>query len=318
MEPTEVIRFYNGSDAFMTETANVNHQLFVDDLVVFKTFDSTMDNDFATAYMASVVAAQTVVADSSVIDQQVTLTENADAQMELARIKYTQVKYFVLKAFPNSLGTQGEFGLNDYIKARRSKTQMGQFLFEMYTACDKYSTELIAAGYNQAGIDSILPVRTALMGNTISQKVFEKQRPKLTEDRIIILNDCYKSMVQINAAAQIVYMDDYAKQKQFVYLPSSQTDDSVEFTGILPAEMTAIVGKVPYKASSLVTFKNTGLTPLLFSLSIDDQLSGEIVSLEAGMEEVRDMETLLVNGTNVIVKNGDLLAEGNYFVKVKF
>lgn len=318
MEPVELVRSYNGSDAFMTESANVNYELFVEDLVAFTAFDSTLNNAFATAYLALVVAAQTVVADSSIVDQQVTLTENANAQMELARIKYTQTKYFVLKAFPNSLGTQGEFGLNDYNKARRSKTQMGQFLHELHTACQKYNSELITVGFNQAGIDSILTLRTDLMGDTISQKVFEKQRPKLTEDRIVVLNECYKMMVLVNAAAQIVYMNDFAKQKQFVYLPSSQTDDSVEFSGIMAFGMAAIVGAVVYKASSLVTFKNTGKVPLSFSLSTDDQLRGFIVKLDGNTEAAHNMEFLLVNGTNIIVKNSDAVVDGSYTIEVTF
>ena len=318
MEPVELVRNYNGSDAFMTESANVNHKLFIEDLVAFEAFDSTLNNAFAAAYSALVVAAQTVVADSSIIDQQVTLTENADAQMELARIKYTQTKYFVLKAFPNSLGTQGEFGLNDYNKARRSKTQMGQFLHELYTACKKYNNELITVGFNQASIDSILTLRTDLMGDTISQKVFEKQRPKLTEDRIVVLNEGYKLMVLVNAAAQIVYMDDYAKQKQFVYMPSSQTDDSIDFSGVMAFGITAVVGTVVYKASSSINFKNNGTVLLSFSLSNDDQLGGVIVQLEGGAEAKHDMESLLVNGTNIIVKNSDTAVDGSYSIEVKF
>lgn len=318
MDPVEIVRVYNGSDAFMTESARVIYDLFDIDASLFRAFDSTLDATFKASYLAQVVSAEEVIADTAIIDQQVILTEKADKSMDLARIKYNEVKYFVQKAFPDSVGTQNEFGLNDYERARKNKSQMSQFLFEMYVAADKYKTELITAGYNQPAIDAILPLRDELLANNISQKVFQKQRPKLTEDRVKLLNACYKTMMQINAAAQIVFMDDFAKQNQYVYLPSSEQDDSLEFSGVAPSEAITLIGTVDYLATALVRFRNTGLASLTFSLSQSELIEGNVVELNGGAEVTKTMGELQVDGINLLVKNNDPLQEGSYLVEVDY
>ncbi len=318
MEPIEIVRMYNGTDAFMTESARIIHDLFAIDIALFTAFDSTLDGAFKTSYLAEVTAAEQVIADTAIVDQQVSLTEKADVSMDAARNKYNEIKYFVQKAFKESMGTQNEFGLNDYERARKNKSQMAQFLFELHVAADKYSNQLIMVGYNQAGIDAILPLREELLTNNISQKVFQKQRPKLTEDRIKVLNACYKSMVQINAAAQIVFMNDFAKQNQYVYLPSSEQDDSLEFSGAVAANTVLLISPVDYLATALVRFKNTGLASLTFSLSKSNEVEGNTVELNGGAEVTKTMGELQEDGTNLLVKNNDLAQEGNYLVEVDY
>jgi len=318
MEPEEIQRDYNGTDAYMTETSRVIYNLFLEDLPKFGAFDTTMNGEYANKFLEQVVAAEQVVADTAIIDQQVALTEKADQSMEKARVKYNEVKYFVLKAFKSSLGTQNEFGLNDYERARKNRSQMAQFLFEMHAACDKYKTELIAAGYNQAAIDAILPIREELLNTNTSQKLFIKQRPKLTEDRIIILNACYETLTQINAAAQLVFMDDYAKQNQYVYNPSPDTNDNLDFTGTVAANTLAVISEVTYKPMALVRFRNTGLASLTFCLSTTEILEGTTVELNGGAEVAYTMAELKVQGTFLLVKNNDLAKEGNYLVEVDY
>jgi len=71
MEPNEITRLYTSSDVYMTETARTIQALLVSDLIKFTNFDSTITAAFATQFLAAVVAAETVVADTAVIDQQV-------------------------------------------------------------------------------------------------------------------------------------------------------------------------------------------------------------------------------------------------------
>lgn len=318
MEPVEVIRNYHGSDSLMTQTARVIYNLFVNDLMKFTDFDSTLGTAFGAAFLVDVQNAETVVADSTVIDQQVTLTENVLASMELARTKYIEVKYFVQKAFPKSAGTQGEFGLNDYEKARKSNVLMGQFLFGMHVACAKYNTQLIAVGYTQAKIDAILLIRADLLDNNNLQKVFQKQRPKLTEDRIIVLKSCYSTMMEVMGAAQIVYADDYAKQHQFVYHPSSGNGNE-EFPGTIRADTEGLVTTLDvYSPETELKFKNTGVASLTFSLSKTNAMEGNLVDLDGGATIIRTLAELQVDATNIIVKNNDTTQAGSYLVDVIF
>ena len=320
MEPTEVKRVYVNSDSKMAESARTIFGLLTTDIAAFTAFDSTINAVFLTAYESIIDDADTVVADSAVIDQLVTKTENVLSFMDQARSKYRDVKYFVQKAFPNSVGIQGEFGLNDYQMARRSTSQMIQFLDEMHNAATKYSAELIAAGYNLTEINDIAGIREKLQDGNFAQEVFKKERPKLTEDRIIILNKCYNMMMLVNAAGQLVFREDYAKQKQYVYSPTPGGDDDAdeeEFDGtVAPASSTSIT---TVDESAVLILSNTGTVPLIFGITDTDTFNGHEVTLAAGATVTKSSEDLDPDGvaSHLVVKNESTTVTGSYVVQIE-
>lgn len=210
----------------MCESAHVTYDLFILGMAEFTAFDSTLNAAYALEYFSDLTKAETVVRDSVVINRQMTKTENALSVLDLAREKYNEIKYFVHKTFRDSAATRSEFGFEDYAKARRNQVMMGELLMEMHGVCQKYAVPLIASGYNQAAIDAILPLRAELIQNNTGQKMAQKERPKLTEDRIFLLNNCYSEMMTLMAAAQLVYAKDFAKQQQFVYRPAGPQTQS--------------------------------------------------------------------------------------------
>jgi hypothetical protein len=315
MNPTEMKRNYLNTDAQMTEFARVAYNLMNSDLAKFTAFDSTLTAAYATQFLTAITAAETVVADTAVVDIQVQKTELIQTAMEKAKGKYADVKYFVQKTFPSSVATQNEFGLNDYERARKSSPQMIQFLDEMSKACVKYQTQLVAKGFNAAAIAEILTIRTELETANTNQEVFKKQRPKLTEDRIIVLNRCYNFIAQINAAAQRVYKDDFAKQKQFVYTVSS-TSGIVTLSGEVAANSTKNAGTIPFSTDNVFTFKNVGLVPLIFCLSATDTVEGTEVAIGGGATISKAADELNAGATNILVKNTDATGVGAYEIEV--
>lgn len=313
MDPKEITRHYSGNDAFMTESARVNYNLANDDLAKFTAFDSTIDEAYMAAYLADIETAETVVADTAVSDQQVQTTENVLSQMDLARAKYNEVKYFVQKAFPNSPATQGEFGLNDYMDARRSENKMIQFLDEMHKACVKYQTQLVAAGYNAPAIAAIQTIRTDLLNKNTTQEVFKKQRPKLTENRIKILNAVYGRLSLINAAAQVIYANDYAKKRQFVY-DISADKGLQEYEGTVAAGALKTVATVAVSEDAVFTFKNTGTVPLVFCLSPTQNLEGIQIPIGGGATISKTAGDLNPNAGFLLVKNTDAANAGSYLI----
>jgi hypothetical protein len=315
MEPNEIVRAYTSSDVYMTETARTIQSLFASDIAKFTNFDSTLTPAFANQFLAAVVAAETVVADSSVVDQQVQKTELVLAAMEKAKAKYADVKYFAIKAFPNSPGTQNEFGLNDYENARKSTPQMVQFLDEMSKACVKYQPQLLTAGYNAPAIVEIQTIRTELLTANSTQEVFKKQRPKLTEDRIIILNTCYNFVTQVNQAAQLVFKTDFAKQKQYVFNPSTETSNLI-FAGTVKVGETKLLAVVPFLPENVFAFKNTGIVPLIFCLSTTTDIEGIKIEIGGGAVITKSGSELNLDATNLLVLNTDSANEGSYEVEV--
>lgn len=318
MKTESVVRAFAGTDVYMAQTARVTHNLIKLELDLFTNFDTTITQQSLEDYYESIVLAEEVVADSAIIDQQVSLTESVNEVMGMARTKYNQIRYFVLKAFPNSIGVQGEFGLNDYMKARKNVNQMGQFLKEMQNACEKYESILVSRGCKKEEISAISEIRDKLISHNTTQKVFKKQRPKLTEDRIIILNNCYATTVELMAAAQFVYADDYAKRNQFVYTPSVRTNDGEEFTGEVAPKATDLVTKVEYEADSILLFRNTGTVSLTFALSNSDVLEGNEVELAGGATISKTMEELNAGANSILVRNNDSAITGSYMIEIEY
>lgn len=316
MDLKEIRRSYNGSDSFMVQEARLIHGLVSADLAKFTAFDSTITAAAQTAFLAAITAAETVVDDTAVVGQLKQSTENLLAAMDAAKTKYNEVKYYVLKAFPNSPGTQHEF-LNEYDEARKSATKMIQFLDELSKAAVKYQTQLVAAGYSAAAIAAIATLRTDLTAKNSAQKMIKKNRQKLTEDRVILLNACYSRMALINAAAQIVYANDYAKQQQFIYMPGTESSSGIQgFGGSIAAGQTAVITQIDYDEDNVFTFTNTGSVTLTFCLSSSGSMEGITAAVPAGATETLTGSELNEGATVLLVQNDGTQA-GTYNVEVE-
>lgn len=195
---------------------------------------------------------------------------------------------------------------------------MSQFLREAHMGCLKYKDALLENGWNMARMDAMLPLAEELVLKNTDQKVFMKQRSKLTEDRIVVLNDCYKTMMQVMGAAQWVYVADFAKQKQFVFSSSKKTSDTEEFSGEVAAGATLLMRAVEFDGATVVTFRNTGTASLTFSLSRTLELEGNLVDLAGGAAISRSFSELQAGGTNLLVKNNDASQSGSYHVEVSY
>ena len=215
MKKDRIKRLYSVTDAKMCESAGVTYKFLEQDIAQFTAFNNNMNAAYLVEYSAAIQAAEVVVRDTSVKGEQAVKTETVEKVMEKARKKFKHVKFFVEKAFENSPGAQHEFGLYDYLKVRLNTTKMIGFLDLMHTVCVTHSAPLIAAGFSAAGIAEIETIMHELSASSLQQHAAKKERPVLTDERIITLNKCYSIMAQVNAAAQLVFSDDFAKQKQY-------------------------------------------------------------------------------------------------------
>ena len=193
---------------------------------------------------------------------------------------------------------------------------MVSFLFELYTTSIKYKNELINSGFNIGGIEQILEIREALMNSSSKQELMKKQRPKLTEDRIIILNTCYSTLTLINDAAQRVFRDDFAKQKQYVFSPTPKSKDKPDFIGEVAPAKTVVIGTTPYEAKKEISFTNTGEVTLLFYLGTSNEPKGSPIVLDNGEEMTVTMESLFPTGTTLLVENNDPAKSGSYEIRI--
>jgi hypothetical protein len=223
MDAQPLRRNFSSADGYMLQSASAIHGLLSQDIATFGSFDQQFTAAFVSDFEALIDAARALASDDLVIDQVATKREEVQRVRLAANTKYSELRHFVLKAFPQSKSVQNQFGLGSYRNyARRSAARMLRLLQDLHKAATSYQAELLAAGYTLAKIAEIDTLAQQLDAAISAQSQAKKGRPKTTEERISALNACYQRMVQINAAAQMVYMTDAAKRKQYVFYPKRE------------------------------------------------------------------------------------------------
>jgi hypothetical protein len=218
MDATAKFRYYSGSDGNMLSAARAIHTQFSQDIAAFSALDSGFTPAYLSGFEGLINAAQGLASDDLVIDQVAEKSEAVERVWAAACSKYGELRYFVLQAFPASKGVQNQFGLGNYSSyARRSAARMLRLMQDLHKVATSYKTELLAVGYSQAKIDDIDTIAQQLEDAISAQSLAKKERPKTTADRVSALNACYERMMQVNAAAQIVYMQDAAKRSQYTF-----------------------------------------------------------------------------------------------------
>ncbi len=212
----EKARIYTGPDADMIQASRVMHGLFVEDKSAFTNFDGGFIDPFAENWLQKIEAGNDVVQDSLYLSGQIELTKNVELKMNECRDFFQMMKYFIEKAFPNKKEIWAQFGVNDYEKARVSETKMIQFLGVLHKTTTEFSTDLIAAGFNQEKIDKIASLQTNLINADYEQELSKKKRPAVTQVRIEKLNECFQFMQKVSKAGKIIFANNRAKFDQYL------------------------------------------------------------------------------------------------------
>lgn len=317
------VRAYSGSDSNMLSTSGALLLLFNEDIAAFSAFDTTLDAAYATAWDAKINAAQEALPDSYIKDVQAGKTEIVLALMEQAKEKYNEVKFFAQKVFRDSPAAQNEFGIDSYDKARKSQDAMIILLGEIHYACQKYATELIAGGYDQLKIDGILALKHSLDDANNEQDGFKKGRPTLTQERIVALNECFMATRTVIDAAMVVFYNNPARRKAYVYEPykgsSSNSNHSEVITKqVLNDGSTTLAFTIPYLGSRQFIVKNTGPADVEIFLANDANSKTGSYIVPPGVQEVLTSNMLGVEGDHVflMVPSGDPNPETNVELEI--
>ena len=220
MSKPKLVRKFVGSDSFMLESASVIHGLATIDLADFTALNSGFTTAFLDLFKAQIDDASSILSDNYVVHKQATTTGIAMEALRAAQSKFQVAKGFIMDAFPNNRTIQNEFGLPKYNAARQNKEALAQLLEDLHrVATTKYAAELASVNCSAAFLDSLVTARTNLTDKTATQNVMKRSRPKLTEDRVAMLNTVYTAMMRINRWAQRVYEKDKVHAHIYIYSP---------------------------------------------------------------------------------------------------
>lgn len=311
-------RDFEGADNYMIERCRILHLLFVDDLAAFTAFSPKFTSSYAADWLGQIDAAGTVSNDEVRQDQLIQLTAIMDNAWVACRNKWSEVKFFMLEAFPTDRGVWKEFGADNYEAARKVVKDTIEFMTLLHVAATKYSAQLLLAGYTMPKIEEISTLALALQTASTNQKVFKQGRLTDTDERILTLNVPYNTCLKVCSAAQIIFVDSPGRIKQYVYMPTSHPAPT-EFSGTVDPSATKLVGTISYVAEKTLNIINAGTTQLRFELRVtEDAAAGIPLTLDAGAAGSRTMATLSdgVAATKLVVVNLSEEQVGTYSVSV--
>lgn len=216
-------RIFKGGDLDMFENIFDMCTHFEEHLAEFTAFDPGLDAAFLNNWKAVQEQVMKFYPDKIEVNQGEQLLEEAISTLEKCQIKYKEVKYFVVKAFPKNLEALKEFGEGKYSKVRTSPLRMVQFMETLYGVAMKYKVELIAKNYTQPAIDEIATLANELREDNQSQQLKKQERPTQTRARIELLNTYYGFGQQVAMVAPTVFPTSAAHQKLFLLGTSHRT-----------------------------------------------------------------------------------------------
>jgi hypothetical protein len=147
-----------------------------------------------------------------------------------------------------------KFGFNDYEMARRSQGKMEDFMEMLVETTNDYKVELLAKGYTQAKIDEGIALSESIRQEQLDQEKAKKDRPYETQERIIILNECWDAMVFVTSAAKAVFYGNFAKLHQYI-LPEGSSYEQHTFKGPISFGETINTVKMKFNAMDVITLE---------------------------------------------------------------
>ncbi len=296
--PEPIRRIFSISDEVMIQDARTKHQSFIEDKADFIAFDPDFDDPFADDFETKINDAEAMPDDETILDQLQQLTAVVKDEVDKSRDKYQDSKPFIIKAFPDNVAIQNEFGFNDYKKAVDSQAVFIKFMHKFHQVAEKYKVQLIAVNYTQPKIDEIKTRYEALRDADIEQELFIKNRPVITQERITKYNTAWKTEQIICAAGKRIYKDNYAKFQRYLLPPEEEAPEALSIKGTVRHSGT----NAPEEAVT-VSIEASGI-----SVSTNGAGNYGIGGLPAGTYTVKFSKTGLkeVTENNVVVADGSV------------
>lgn len=280
--PLQLLRTYNTTDAQMLSFSRVVHANYTTDLANFTAFDADLDAGVGIDLLTAIDAAEDFSSDAQLIDVVAQATLDLEAKMKECRDFFQGMKYFIEKAFPNKPGTWNEFGYNDYRDSRNVQTRMIQFMFDLHETATKYSNALTGVNLPGVQITLIQTLATQLQTLNTAQEKLKGARFTASNDRVILLNDCWGKVQNIRNAAKTLYANNWGKWQLYLLpwggegQPPTQPE---EITGTVPYNETVNIVVPDLLPESVLTLTNIGAVALRFC-------GGEVSDVDCGVDGV--------------------------------
>ncbi len=313
--PKDARRLYRYKDAKAIEKLYYIHTCFMHDRTYFEAFHAKFTELFGDELLAMIQAAQNAPQDDQLVDIMAQKTQLVNDIMANIQLAFYKMRYFMEEAFKNKLHVLNEFGVNDYGRVRNSQSELQEFMATLVTASNKYAIELIAAGYSQDNIDKLQVLYDDLVAANNDQEYYKGERRALNQQRVNLINEAWKVVQDICRAGKIIFIDDYAKYKQYVLYEGSGGSSSNTYSGSVLPDGTVVILAEGIEPDTALILQNKGQSTLKFCLEDDENpcTSGTEVNPAT---EIVTTGVELGEGTILKVTNLSDTVEGMYEVEV--
>lgn len=214
-------RHYTIQDEDMLEHAQTIKNLVEDSLIAFSTSFPWVDAAYLTSFQNEIDAADDLAIDYTINKEVKVTVADTEKIMAQARQALRSLFHFAKATYPLDKKLQRIFGQQKMGKARNSHIKMLSLLALAHSFASKnpYKNDLLTRGYTQTEIDGLKNIADALRESKKVKGVTKTGRQVITQDRIVAYNLVFERIRIINKCAQVVYMKNPARKKQFRIYP---------------------------------------------------------------------------------------------------
>lgn len=198
-----------------------------DDLPAFTAFDPELNEAKKDRMLELMEWSLAEGGDENVLASLAELTEKATEEFAHCRDFYHQLRYWIIKSFPENKAIQRKFGIGRFGKLRESQSRMVLFMGALVNYVEEHREALEASGaptdlLNQTSVRS-----EALRATNELQEVKKNNRMVNTSRRVALLNELFQHAKDFNKASEFVFFDQTAKRE--TYRPPRQKPQPQSF-----------------------------------------------------------------------------------------
>lgn len=212
MEPIRKFRF--ADDTLIQHASNVLSYLD-EDLSTFQAFDPDLGETKHGKLYELTTWALHEGGDELNVARLGDYTEKLLTEINNAHRLYQQLRYWVLKAFPDRKAIQRQFGIGRYSKLTATQEGTIAFFASLSQTITEHRAGLDAVNTPEILLDSIPTQAETLRQAQQAQETKKGNREVDTEARITCLNELYDLTQSFNAAAEYVFFDSPASRDRY-------------------------------------------------------------------------------------------------------
>lgn len=284
-----IVRFYESTDDATLERGNLFHALLGTHLAQFTPLFPFIDAPWRTAFKADIDAADAFPKDDQVVGQIKINTGDVGEAMGRGRSAFGTLGVYAKLTWPEDKNRQRQFGQDLWVERRNSQTGIIEGLQLAYNVANMAANkvELIAKGFLQVSIDNLQALALEIQNKNDLQELSKSLRGPSTGDRVMLHNIFFGKMQILNAASEVVFADDAARQELYNLYPvgsgtaSTVVIVTVNVAGGAPAVGASVQSNAPLVAQTTgadgkVTFESVDM-PELITFSITPSGGGAAV-----------------------------------------